>query len=471
MTTCRNPFASVKKWTVHWFIFGLVCVTSIPLPINAKTMSLGTNFLPPGWGGWSLERGNYADFFAESWHNVSGTEPVFKTAFEQEVAVYTGGFRWMEANAANRSTSNKFHHSGKWEDRKTKSDPEQYEPVCYEYQIHLSNRLHKDYYVNVPHTADDDYFTKLATLIKNTLDPSLKCYVEWGNEIWNDAASFEGGRWSIAKADSLWGKDENTIHSRAKYSAYRSLRMFAKFEEVFGTGASDRLVKVIGGWDGHDYTEVQLATLADSRLNPDGIKADAYALAPYIGGSLDGSDTDILQKMTADLIGYVKAGERFRIVIDLAKKSGLLPIAYEAGIHTITNADAVLANPGIYQVVKTYYDTMSQYFSVMFHFNHVGDPPWGAKLYVAQPDSTAHVYRALKDWAGEHRLPVTRERALSQPVVKISTSRMHLSVLRDPVRATTGTIFMLDGSVWHASANRSAGRRFSGVYIVQDARP
>ncbi len=57
--------------------------------------------------------------------------------------------------------------------------------VPYEVMIDVCNKLNADMWICVPHSASDDYIFQLATLLKNNLNPSLKIYVEYSNEIWN----------------------------------------------------------------------------------------------------------------------------------------------------------------------------------------------------------------------------------------------------------------------------------------------
>jgi hypothetical protein len=57
--------------------------------------------------------------------------------------------------------------------------------VPYEVMIDLCNKLHSDMWICVPYIADNDFIRQLALLLKNNLDPSLKIYVEYGNENWN----------------------------------------------------------------------------------------------------------------------------------------------------------------------------------------------------------------------------------------------------------------------------------------------
>ena len=65
--------------------------------------------------------------------------------------------------------------------------------------IALANATHTNLWINIPGPATDDYITQLANLIKNGdtvdgirysgLDPSLKVYVEWSNEVWGGVAA------------------------------------------------------------------------------------------------------------------------------------------------------------------------------------------------------------------------------------------------------------------------------------------
>ena len=64
---------------------------------------------------------------------------------------------------------------------------------AWEYIILLCNQTKKDAWVDVPLYADDDYITQLATLFRDGdaftgnagLDPSVKLYIEYDNEVWN----------------------------------------------------------------------------------------------------------------------------------------------------------------------------------------------------------------------------------------------------------------------------------------------
>lgn len=57
--------------------------------------------------------------------------------------------------------------------------------ASWDHAIELANLLDKDLWVCVPDLATDDYVRQFATLLRDTLEPDRKIYVEWSNEVWN----------------------------------------------------------------------------------------------------------------------------------------------------------------------------------------------------------------------------------------------------------------------------------------------
>ncbi len=57
--------------------------------------------------------------------------------------------------------------------------------TCIEYPITLCNYLSADAWFCVPHAADDEYIRNFAILVRDNLDPRLRVYVEYSNEVWN----------------------------------------------------------------------------------------------------------------------------------------------------------------------------------------------------------------------------------------------------------------------------------------------
>jgi hypothetical protein len=65
--------------------------------------------------------------------------------------------------------------------------------ASWECVINMANELQKNIWINVPLWVDEDYIRQLALLFRDGnsftnnkgLDPNLKLYIEWSNEIWN----------------------------------------------------------------------------------------------------------------------------------------------------------------------------------------------------------------------------------------------------------------------------------------------
>jgi len=100
---------------------------------------------------------------------------VFHPMFLSKIQPY-GTLRFMEWGATNVQTNEE------WVDRTQVSFRTfSMNGVPFEYMIKLCNTMGKNMWVNVPHLASDDFIQKLATLIKTTLRPDLKVYVEYSN--------------------------------------------------------------------------------------------------------------------------------------------------------------------------------------------------------------------------------------------------------------------------------------------------
>lgn len=57
--------------------------------------------------------------------------------------------------------------------------------------ILLTNTLGTNLWINIPHLANDEYVTNMATMIWNNIRPDVKVYVEYSNEVWGTL--FPGG--------------------------------------------------------------------------------------------------------------------------------------------------------------------------------------------------------------------------------------------------------------------------------------
>jgi hypothetical protein len=349
-------------------------------------MKIGTNFWNLGWGIWD-------DTFAAGATFAPGTNP-WRPEFLQEIAPYAA-LRFMDFGVTNGS------EQVTWADRTQPTAPSSAQTrLAYEWMIDLCNRTGRDMWVTVPHRADDAYGLALANLIKATLDPKLKVYVEWSNETWN--GGFAQTHYAYDQGNAL-GLASDPWAAAFKYHVYAAVRLFHQFDTVFGVG-SPRVVKVLAGQSGNSWiTEQHIAALADPKINPLGVKADAYAIAPYFGHDVDGGAGDAttqLHQAVQKAIAEVKS--QYQVV----SAAGLPLLAYEGGQHVLNNAQVVNQSPEMYQVYQEYLTGVAPYFALFMHYVHNGQwgsgGAWGAERFVGEPLTESPKLRSIMDWIKTH---------------------------------------------------------------------
>lgn len=223
--------------------------------------------------------------------------------------------------------------------------------VAVEYMVDLANEVGADAWITVPHNADDDYVAQMAKLIARRLDPKLRVYVEYSNEIWNNI--FEQHKWSIeqgckAGLNTLGAypgacEGGSAFWSGIKWNARRSGQVFRIFEKGFG--GTQRLVRVLAGQAGFGHlNEKLLESFYDTKINAVGGQVDAFAIAPYfaqrLGKELASSSEratitpqELARRMAATIDDSV--GTRTAENKQLADRFGARLIAYEAGQHLV----------------------------------------------------------------------------------------------------------------------------------------
>ena len=189
--------------------------------------------------------------------------------------------RFMDWMAINDSTL------AAWEDRPRPDDFTYAGGVPVEVMIQLANDLQSDPWFTMPHLADDAFVRAFAEAVRDGLDPGLKAYVEFSNEVWN--WQFTQATWADEQAQLRWGRQD----SHAQYAGLRAAEVARIWTEVFGAAAEARLVNVIAtqtGWLGLEQ-DILLAPL----LTAEGGDAphtafDAYAITGYFGGIIGRED-------------------------------------------------------------------------------------------------------------------------------------------------------------------------------------
>lgn len=225
-----------------------------------------------------------------------------------------------------------------WSDRPAPSHCNTTEKgVPIETMVDLCNRLKADAWFCMPHLATDDYVRRFAELVKRTLDPKLKVYVELSNEVWNggfkqhhDYAK-EGIRLKLADESKPW-------EAAHRYYARRSQQIWRIWQEAFGSG--QRLVRVLGAQAAVPWWAEQDLAFEDTYKS-----CDALAIAPYcslnvgpdtapnaatvagwsVDQVMDHMETRSLPECTAWMRDCKRVADKYRVRL----------ICYEAGQHAV----------------------------------------------------------------------------------------------------------------------------------------
>ncbi len=239
---------------------------------------------------------------------------------------------WMDTNGSKQRD---------WEDRPRLDDATwTVNGAPAELMIDLCNRLKANPWFCLPHLADDDYVRQFAALVKAKLDPSLKVYVEYSNEVWNGI--FEQYRYAEEQGRELGlGPRERPWEGAALFYAQRSMQIFRICEQVFG--GRSRLVRVLA-WQaagGEYWTDQVLLGQQEAGKN-----CDALAIAPYISfmpgpGNRRLKPDDVAQWSLDQLLDYVETNSLpecigwMKAQKAVADKYKLPLIGYEAGQHLV----------------------------------------------------------------------------------------------------------------------------------------
>ena len=290
---------------------------------------------------------------------------------------------------------------------------------AYEYIIKFCNMTNKDLWLCVPHKADSDYVANLAKMMKDSLNPNLKIYLEYSNELWN-STNTKAYPWVQANAPQ-------NLNS-AQRIAYFYKKNFDIWQTVFGSQMSSRIVRVVGS----QLTNPWFGQQEMAYLTSNGSGADALSPADYF---LTLRQNPTYNRHDFDTLNAWGASATPLQVINLARKNihdmhtgdlqnnqtatqyGLRYIFYEGGQDLDPQNYSIHPyNPAIYnaQLDTAMYNCYMNEFKFLrdsttldlfMHFVPFSDrgeflngaPPWGALESVFQDTSTTPSvkYRAL----------------------------------------------------------------------------
>lgn len=132
-----------------------------------------------------------------------------------------------------------------WSERTLPTNPTQQgiNGVAWEYVIALANLTKKDIWINIPSQVNlndptaNNYVTKLATLLKNGLNPGIHVYVEYSNELWNYVFPQTTSNLNAAINDVNTGADPtlnfDNINNPGYWASRRVVHQIEKISSLF----------------------------------------------------------------------------------------------------------------------------------------------------------------------------------------------------------------------------------------------
>ncbi|MGL5010720.1 MAG: calcium-binding protein, partial [Paracoccaceae bacterium] len=309
----------------------------------------------------------------------------------------------------------------------------------YELLVEMANETRSDLWVNIPHTASDQYLREAAAYVKANLDPDLRLQVEFSNEYWttifDQYAYFQaGGAREYGEADFAAGQFYGTEAANmakifnAEFGANSpQLRPTLTTDDVmFRTGEAEAMLKAAGlvPQDGANATPPAFDVIAtDGYLTwwaPDPSTADMLRdwMTDADGGFGRARDF-LINQLNTELLPNWQAGRA------LADEYGLDFMVYEGGallLNQVENPDPVLTDFAIRfsesaEMKEVYEAELAAWATVgtgpFAWYSDVGRPgPWGdygmwnGADFVAEPRADAVTAANAKTapwWDGDDR--------------------------------------------------------------------
>ncbi len=220
--------------------------------------------------------------------------------------------------------------------------------VPIEAAVDLCNAVGADCWLNVPHMADNNYMTQMATLVHQMLGGTQKVYIEFSNEVWNYI--FSQASYAQTQGQAMWpGANATPFDLNRNWFGMRTAQMCDIWKSTWGADAS-RVVCVLGAQAANTYTATESLQCPLWTGDGNGPCAahgiGAVAIAPYFGGAVpaawtsqpDGGLSSLFESMTQQNDPSIPAGGWLGQISqwEAAYKTALVPfnlpfIAYESG--------------------------------------------------------------------------------------------------------------------------------------------
>jgi hypothetical protein len=100
----------------------------------------------------------------------------------------------------------------------------------YELMVDMANETRSDLWINIPHTASDQYIREAAAYVRDHLDSGLKLQVEFSNEYWTTI--FDQYQYFIDGGARVYGSAD---YAAGQFYADRAESMARIFEDAFAS--------------------------------------------------------------------------------------------------------------------------------------------------------------------------------------------------------------------------------------------
>jgi hypothetical protein len=296
----------------------------------------------------------------------------------------------------------------------------------------LCNILQQDGWFCVPHVASDDFIRQYAWLVKERMNPGLKVYVEYSNEVWNWGYAFPQSHYIINNAPghpnayvsaALRAISPNTdMHpEKDAYMIGRTMRLWT--EEW--AGSMNRLVRVAAvqhGWV--DNTRRVLEYLKTNNMTVDAVSPAGYfGLKWDVRNRLNARGAALTyQEVVNGVTETFDTEEKPNTLAQAAyaRQYGLAYVAYEGGSHVDSRGDDT---ERLRQLIAQYDDSQDVYNLYKRNFELHASPEVNCRIfcaltyvstpgafghleYLGEPMSSAPKYRALVEASPSTYVPV-----------------------------------------------------------------
>ena len=327
-----------------------------------------------------------------------GSTQVFSTEFLNAVQPFAA-VRFMDSLCTNGGPMGAVITS--WSQRSTTATPLQNNLaqgcLSYDYIIEFANQTGKDVWINIPYSVNladatpNNFVTQLATLIKNNLtNTNSHVYVEWSNEVWNNANTQSGYNTAAAVAEVASGDPDhfnfdggnNQYYEGYRRIAYQGMLVSNLFRAVVGNSAMMTTIRPVLAMQ-YSYQHLLEDNLYYLNMFYGAPSNFFYGVAgaPYwnlynTSGNSDFSTVNSLFEqmqatLTTYILPYADPGSTAGIGNDgyspvnflgLAQYYGLQSLSYEGGPDLSINTDPNAASLGEQSLSDPRYATMEQQF-------------------------------------------------------------------------------------------------------------